>query len=313
MSWKLLHEAINYQPRIVVENTACQTMETSGFSPSWIHSCLDSITPQGCKTYREDNTRVSIHGPLSDEGNISQIFLIVKGMRRLFQFEEPIAIVWYTCPQKKQKGVHDVLGVDEVNTGYTQFGQNKHIVIYRHEEFQKVLIHELIHFMEIDSAVMNPVSCQNLDRIITEKYRIITPRLGSMEAVCDLIAIWIYSAWHSRSEKDWADKMSLQISFCIEQAKKVMRYQKYSLSGSTPLKEDTHVFAYYVMKAAMMCDFALTQDVFNHAFSRKPLPNIETRILNALDQCRERFLNIPRLSAEKRKQYTKSLRMTIEY
>jgi hypothetical protein len=50
---------------------------------------------------------------------------------------------------KKQPPTSSIVGVKNVNSGYTDFSTNE-ILVWREEEFEKVIFHEMIHYMDLD-------------------------------------------------------------------------------------------------------------------------------------------------------------------
>jgi hypothetical protein len=50
---------------------------------------------------------------------------------------------------KKIPSSNNTVGVKNVNSGYTDFSTNE-ILVWRDEEFEKVIFHEMIHYMELD-------------------------------------------------------------------------------------------------------------------------------------------------------------------
>jgi hypothetical protein len=50
---------------------------------------------------------------------------------------------------KKQPPSSSIVGVKNVNSGYTDFSTNE-ILVWREEEFEKVIFHEMIHYMDLD-------------------------------------------------------------------------------------------------------------------------------------------------------------------
>uniref|UniRef100_A0A6C0EIV0 Uncharacterized protein n=1 Tax=viral metagenome TaxID=1070528 RepID=A0A6C0EIV0_9ZZZZ len=65
-----------------------------------------------------------------------------------------LTIRFFLSNIKKQIGLNDFLGRDEVNSGLTSFGLENTILIYRAEEIEKVLLHELVHALNIDNLLM---------------------------------------------------------------------------------------------------------------------------------------------------------------
>jgi hypothetical protein len=118
-----------------------------------------------------------------------------------------------------------------VNGGWATPGKPD-IVIYRKEEWQRVLIHETIHAMGWDWHIgPTPATCWNLN--VTD---VIMPHL--FEAWTELYAEWLITAWNKLSwekQRLWQDFQAVQL---LARAK-----HKW--------EEDTNVWAYYVLKAAL--------------------------------------------------------------
>jgi hypothetical protein len=118
-----------------------------------------------------------------------------------------------------------------VNGGYA-FSNSNEIVVYRQEEWDRVLIHEAIHALGWDWQIpIKPMPCWGLG----EK-AILAPHL--FEAWTELYAEWLWCGWHSltwENQMEWQEKQAIQIL----------------ARAPTPWKENTNIFAYYVLKAAL--------------------------------------------------------------
>ena len=124
---------------------------------------------------------------------------------------------------------------EQVNGGWTIVG-TPNIVIYRSEEWQRVLIHEMIHAMKWDWKIgLTPAPCWKMNK--TDK---LNPHL--FEAWTELYAEWLACAYYGKSwakQREWQDFQATQI-----------------LARSThKWEEDTSIFAYYVLKAALAPHF----------------------------------------------------------
>ena len=121
-----------------------------------------------------------------------------------------------------------------VNGGWTIPG-NDLIVIYRQEEWDRVLLHETIHAMHWDWEMpTKPLVCWGFD-----KDEVISPHL--FEAWTELSAEWLWCGWHNipwSEQREWQDTQAVQI------------LARDIVSGR-PWKENTNIFAYYVLKAAL--------------------------------------------------------------
>lgn len=119
-----------------------------------------------------------------------------------------------------------------VNGGYTYPGSNN-IIVYRQEEWDRVLIHETIHAMKWDWDVpAKPMPCWGLG-----SNAVLAPHL--FEAWTELYAEWLWCGWHNKS---W----DVQYAWMCTQARQILARQ-----GSRPWNENTNIFAYYILKAAL--------------------------------------------------------------
>lgn len=121
-----------------------------------------------------------------------------------------------------------------VNGGYTYSGSDT-IIVYRQEEWDRVLIHETIHAMKWDWEVPpTPMPCWGLGPAAN-----LAPHL--FEAWTELYAEWLWCGWYNKS---WA----AQTAWMHTQAEQI--YARF-LRSRRSWEENTNVFAYYILKAAL--------------------------------------------------------------
>lgn len=63
--------------------------------------------------------------------------------------DRPIKMYLILTHLKKIPPTTNTVGVKNVNSGYTDFSTNE-ILVWREEEYQKVIFHEMIHYMDLD-------------------------------------------------------------------------------------------------------------------------------------------------------------------
>jgi hypothetical protein len=125
-----------------------------------------------------------------------------------------------------------------VNGGFTVPG-SKEIAIYRSEEWDRVLLHEVIHAMHWDWRDMpsTPLPCWELGpRAVT------FPHL--FEAWTELYAEWLWATWY---RVPW----ERQVAHMRSQAVEILARHHAAKAEAESWKEDTNVFAYYVLKVAL--------------------------------------------------------------
>jgi len=142
-----------------------------------------------------------------------------------------------------------------VNSGYTQFDHSsgrvaKFIVIFRTEEFLKVLTHELIHWFGV---------CE-LSFPVTTDINSIFPKDSHFkslnEALTELNALSFYNAIQLHIDNQLTaytlrDRMETEYKYSLQNIEKLRWHFncKYEFEG---WKEGTNAFAYYVVKTILM-------------------------------------------------------------
>ena len=119
-----------------------------------------------------------------------------------------------------------------VNGGFAVPGIPE-IFVYREEEYDRVVIHEIIHAMKWDWRMPEtPLPCWGIrGRMMPHLF----------EAWTELYAEWLWCGWHNVS---W----DIQMRWQQLQATQILARQR--LLGRD-WKEDTNIFAYYILKAAL--------------------------------------------------------------
>jgi hypothetical protein len=143
---------------------------------------------------------------------------------------------------------------ENINSGYTTFSMlDKYIVVYRNEEFIKVMIHEAIHYYELDThfrqfGVLNsylPFKFKS-DDIVTE-------------AFTDYYAIWYYNIYLTlmqsnislENKKDiFNNFFYLQLDFIKNQAIKIIQLSQ--VNQTNIINNNTNVFSYYILKYILL-------------------------------------------------------------
>ena len=122
-----------------------------------------------------------------------------------------------------------------VNGGFATPGIPE-VFVYREEEYDRVVIHEIIHAMKWDWKMPStPMPCWGIQGRMM-------PHL--FEAWTELYAEWLWCGWHNVS---W----DVQMRWQQLQATQILARQLRSGRGLNDWRENTNIFAYYVLKAAL--------------------------------------------------------------
>jgi len=169
----------------------------------------------------------------------------------------------------------DVLDEDNVNTGFTRTCQpNGEIVIYRLEEWLKVLLHESIHNYGLDFSDMDNTSCHN-------KILALFPIKSDVNLFEAYTEFWarimniLFCSYANASDKTDINEMLTNSEFFVNferifafyQMTKVLKFmdveyrhliEKTAYSDSlrkTFYKENTNVLSYYIITTILMNNY----------------------------------------------------------
>lgn len=179
---------------------------------------------------------------------------------------ENIKIYFLQTYEKKQINIekdNQLIG-DNINTGYTQSFSDMNedfIVIYRMEEFKKVLVHELIHLYNLHGFV----GSSNLK--ISNTIRSTNHRFSIFETYTETLAVLIYTYYYSKKNNDNFEKLlNKQLEFSFLQSAKILYNQKiYNINdlSKKEIKETTNASSYFILKCAILNNLNLFKNVFN--------------------------------------------------
>jgi hypothetical protein len=131
----------------------------------------------------------------------------------------------------------EIICPKHINSGYTDKGEN-YIVVWREEEFEKVLLHELLHLCELDNS--------NDEHKINSPFKI-TGIERYFEAITDYYAILFYLVYISiLTHKSVYSLFQIEYQFIKNQA--IMMNKYLNLNNSIIIKQESSAFEYYIVK-----------------------------------------------------------------
>ena len=171
-----------------------------------------------------------------------------------------INITIYLTSFKKLLNNQKILGVNEVNSGYSTCGcyNTTEIVIYRQEEWFKVLIHELFHNLNLDFCDLN---IDNSKKYL-KKYLNINAKFNIYEAYCETSArfvnVLLFSFLnnfkmvnYNQFKENFKDAFQKEVINSLEKAKLVISLIK----NVKNYEEGSNVFDYYVITASLLNNY----------------------------------------------------------
>jgi hypothetical protein len=198
----------------------------------------------------------------------------------------------FLTPFKKKLPTNprDIIGANNVNTGLSSAGCNatSKIVIYRDEEWFKVLIHELFHNLDLDFSTMN---ISKIQRKLLYKFEI-QSEYNIYETYCEIWArilnVAIKSFLKTDSREKFIQEFHLLINkeriFSLMQANKIIKKFK----KPEEYRESSNVFCYYILTAALINNlvefFLWTNNNDNMIKFKKTEKNLEFFVELLLEQ-----------------------------
>jgi len=206
---------------------------------------------------------------------LRRLFFISNLYSKLSQDSTPVRC--WICPTYLKKRLpsnkNNILGPNEVNSGLC-IPDKRNIILWRNEELNKVLIHELIHTFKLDKKLYETNLLKNYiyNTINISKKNEINPN----ETYTETLAILLNTIFNiidknninSISKKSlyrkYIKQINTEIEFSINQASKILLYNGYTninelINKNTNKKnniynwkQNTNVLSYYILKIAIL-------------------------------------------------------------
>ena len=139
-----------------------------------------------------------------------------------------------------------------VNTAYAI--AKTEVVIFRKEEFEKVLFHELIHFYQLDILNYQTPIRNSILNIFNKNKKIIKFTMNPNEAYTDFLAIVLHLLYVNHvTKKSLKQLVKIELGYINHQAKKILKLANAkNLSNLVDnFNQSTSVFSYFILKSAM--------------------------------------------------------------
>jgi len=271
----------------------------------------------------ENNEIIYITSKKTESSIISDVlimFKIIKTLKILFK-RDPIfqKVIYFDSNEKKEfpKTEGQSLGPHECNSGLSYLNNdqtnNGLIVIYRHEEHYKVLIHELIHANYIDHHIIKHDEFKNkMNHYICSKYTILLSE-ASTETYATILNIFFVNIHQNRGKRKLEAMFQNELNYNTFIYSKILDYYKIDditvifrknrdIECTHFFPQETNVFSYYILKNILMHKH---NDFANFLFEEKSeIKILENLIFQNLELINQNYKK-PRFFK------SKSLRMTL--
>lgn len=229
------------------------------------------------KIYKKDNITIHLwydgktHKPTTEL--LNKMLMLCYAMRSLSSSDSKIVIRFVYTPFKKEyppKG--QPITQDNVNTGSALSGV--FINLWRSEEILKVLIHELVHYLNLD--VPHEYNNKLLDYY--SKFTSLDGFDSPCEAYTELIAVLVHSIFiclekGKKTKEDIKKCIEDEIQFTLLQMAKILsHFDIESFDGvfgnkkGNKIKQTTSVLSYYIVKGAMLYNLNDSLEYLNKYF-----------------------------------------------
>jgi len=246
----------------------------------------------------------------SDMKRVKGIFKRVLIVRELLHLPDNYEddLTFYVFPTSHKKMLPERRGVPlgplHCNSGSTDL-MRKEIALWRTEEMNKVLVHELLHHYRVDANLRevghSTGAVLNFDETYTEW---LTTILHTM----------FTSIEKGHNYPTFKKDLHKQIEFALYQAAKVIYHYQMKPNNlaakKAPFPQETNVYEYYILKAALLYHLSL---VLRHVdpntlVFQYPLEFLQT-VMDSLD---DGFLGTLDKILSKNLKFTRTLRMVID-
>ena len=199
------------------------------------------------------------------------IWLHICGKYATKECTQTLKVFLYPTPFTKNLPTNPatIIGPEHINTAFTMAcAKNGQIIIFREEEWFKVFLHETFHSYGLDFATQEYSGLKNILREIFP----INSDFDIYEAYTETwarIINCVFSSFNALQNKKDQKGFLSNIQFCLEMERMFALYQCNKVLGFMGLrysdlytpghlrklyKENTHVFAYYVMTGIFLND-----------------------------------------------------------
>ena len=209
--------------------------------------------------FLKTNVEIILYYNTITQKNINQIMDTINFIITLFNYlnnyRENIKIYIYYSNNNKKININkkNELIPENINSAFTTFYKNEtydnqnYIVIYRTEELNKVLIHELLHLYNLTNYKIEG-NIELVKLIKTEDKILIS------EAYVESFATLLYTFLYSKNNnKDFYDLLNQQIMFSLFQSSKILLNQNIKkLKYPIEITEKANAISYHFIKSAIL-------------------------------------------------------------
>jgi hypothetical protein len=235
--------------------------------------------------WENHNTHICIYTPSPKKPNIKLIYLFINIIRKVFNNDQHLLLViFYSDKQKFLPLKKKKITSQNMNSGSCL--KKNFIYIWRKEEFYKVLLHELIHYFELDFAEYDGIVLKNK---IDSLFKISGVNVIN-EAFTEILALTFFSTILSEGIEVSFDKIiQYENLFTHCQIAKIIIHfggKTYDDLFNITINQSTSVTSYIIIKGILLNNYSLMLSFFKNYLFKNYKKSIK------FDEYKKIFLNL---------------------
>ena len=182
--------------------------------------------------------------------------VIVCGLFKSKEVNININVDIYLTPFKKKYNYYkplEILGPREINSGASIVGQK--LFVFRIEELNKVLVHELVHYLSID---LHDVPFNNF----SDYFNVNSNNIVLLnEAYTEIMGLLINTCIYSDKVSVVKEILNNELKYSMYQSAKILTIFKFENADQffkkcdcENFKQNTDIFSYFIVKTAILMD-----------------------------------------------------------
>ena len=167
-----------------------------------------------------------------------------------------VTLFFIDIAKRISNGKNKILGPNNVNSGYSQFmSNNGSVCVFRIEEMEKVLVHEMVHALKLDKGHISvPDTFFNIFNISPKTEILLN------EAYTEILALILLLVLKSKNYKELLKNIEKEQKHTAKQVAKILKYYNFNsieefirpYDNLDRYKQNTSIFSYYFVKGGLL-------------------------------------------------------------
>jgi hypothetical protein len=194
-----------------------------------------------------------------NKNKINQLCSLIMFMKLYSKSSMVVDVTLFFIDKNKKLpiGKDKIIGPNSVNSGYSESVSNSYskVCVFRIEEMEKVLVHEMIHALDLDLGIITTPSNLFTTFNINPNTEIILN-----ESYTEILALVIIVALKSNNYEKMVQNLNRELKHTIKQVAKILKYNGFKTitefvkpyDNLNKYKQNTPIFSYYFVKGGLL-------------------------------------------------------------